>query len=381
VTIKRTIKTGFTIISIIAVLLFLQKYVVKPWGSNDIRIKGFYMEPENTLDLVIVGSSETYNAFSPCQAYAEYGIFSYPFSSAQSSAATWKTQIDEIMRTQSPDLIVVEVNGILYRDEPAYLEGDLRLFTNNMPVNHNMEELIDCYAEHLVADTRMSYYLPYIKYHTNILPPEKAARRMEDRISLESRSYTYLKGGNMILKVMEPDEVMDLSGDTGKTELGPEYEEIFRDFLEHCRKNEYPVLFIRAPHCIRKGDGKNIDRFHMVNRVQEIVREYGFDLINFDTMHNEIGIDEKTDFSSSEHLNIYGQRKFTSYFTGLLLDRHFIREKAKEKEDLDKWEICRKYYEAWYRDSLNEKDDSDEEEGEYRYETAKLMKKLSKEIL
>lgn len=342
---KRIIKVSFTMISIAAALLFLQEFVVKPWDGNDERIAGFYSEPENSLDVVFVGASEVYHDFSPCQAYRDYGILSYPFACAQNSSGTWKYLVDEIMRTQSPELIVIEINGVLYRGEPIHTEGNLRLLTNDMPYNQNTEDLINSFSDRYKKHDRLSYILPFIKYHENVFPPEQAYKRLCNRLSFMKRGYSRFKGETLKFSRMEPCEIEDLSNEMGTAELSPEYEADFRDFLQHSHDMGYPLLFIRAPHCIRKGDEKNIDRFRMTNRVEEIAGSYGYDLINFEKIQGETGIIDCEDFNTVEHLNFYGKQKFTAYFSELLKDRYLTCERPRDMKNTAKWEECCRDYE------------------------------------
>ena len=56
----------------------------------------------------------------------------------------------------------------------------------------------------------------------------------------------------------------------------------------------------------------------MFNAVKAIAEENGLFFIN--TLHHvdDIGLDYQTDFMNGQHLNCYGQEKFTRYFGELL---------------------------------------------------------------
>lgn len=71
-----------------------QKYWFVFFSDVKVRTDGFYLEDDNSLDVVFIGSSELYNDFSPSLAYGEYGFTSYTLGLPQSSAALWKAQLD-----------------------------------------------------------------------------------------------------------------------------------------------------------------------------------------------------------------------------------------------------------------------------------------------
>lgn len=60
------------------VLLLLMQIVSKAFiaiDSSDIEnIYGFYAEPKNSLDMVMIGPSEVYTGYAPALAWEEYGL-------------------------------------------------------------------------------------------------------------------------------------------------------------------------------------------------------------------------------------------------------------------------------------------------------------------
>ena len=63
---KRRIKNLCKFGVIFALILILLSNFLKVGNLLDgIRIRGFYMEPENSLDVVTLGASETYTSIAP----------------------------------------------------------------------------------------------------------------------------------------------------------------------------------------------------------------------------------------------------------------------------------------------------------------------------
>ena len=77
---KKNVSRTIKILSF-ALAAFLIMTVTQVRGDhNKIRLDGFYMEEKNSLDVVLLGASEVYTAFSSSLAYDEYGFTSYPYA-------------------------------------------------------------------------------------------------------------------------------------------------------------------------------------------------------------------------------------------------------------------------------------------------------------
>ena len=112
--ITRAIKISAFILLSALVIGFLQEYVLCHHDANRMRLDAFYIEDKDTIDVAMIGSSEMYSGVSPALLYEKYGVTSFPYATASSTAAAMKTQIKEVERNQSPKLIVIEINCFLY---------------------------------------------------------------------------------------------------------------------------------------------------------------------------------------------------------------------------------------------------------------------------
>ena len=122
---------------------FLQEYVLCHADHNRQRIKGFYDESKDSLDVVFLGASEVYSDFAPGCAYRHSGITSYLFATQANSILNYKAQLKNILSRQNPQLIVVELNGALYGDEAEVVkEENLRNYADNVPLDSTKLEWI-----------------------------------------------------------------------------------------------------------------------------------------------------------------------------------------------------------------------------------------------
>ena len=115
---KRIIGIILLVAVLVALFFPLQEYFANRITHNHLRLKGFYLEKPNTLDVVVMGSSEVYYGYFANEAYRNTGVTSYPYAFAHNPVTFWKYELKEILRKQKPKVLVVEVNGAGYGNPP-----------------------------------------------------------------------------------------------------------------------------------------------------------------------------------------------------------------------------------------------------------------------
>jgi len=97
------------------VLLLLMQIVSKAFiaiDSSDIEnIYGFYAEPKNSLDMVMIGPSEVYTGYAPALAWEEYGLKSCNLSIGAVPCNMYKSIVTEIVKRQKPKLLVINASA------------------------------------------------------------------------------------------------------------------------------------------------------------------------------------------------------------------------------------------------------------------------------
>ena len=83
--------------------------------------------------------------------------------------------------------------------------------------------------------------------------------------------------------------------------------------------------------------------------VGDIVREYGFDYLNYELNFEDTGLDLNRDFYNLDHLNVYGQQKFTGLLTEKLTKDYRLTAKEPSGSQKQEWQTCADYYDAYYR--------------------------------
>ena len=341
---QRVIKWLSFVIVLALLICAGQTFLFRNMDYDQRRLEGFYMEEPDSLDVVFLGSSEIFRAFSSAQAYKEYGFTSYPYALNGNPATLWKYELQDIIDRQHPQLIIVETNGVLYDDDLLHQEVCVRRAADNMPESKNRRAMILEQGQ----DDLLSYYLPITKYHSNWEDPKKLIQGAFNAVNLYQRGYTYLKGSSTNTSKVDISTFRDIEGDMTEQPLGEEAEQILREFLESCLQNKIEnVVFVRFPHFITESENSYI-RCARNNAAGRIIESYGFDYINLDRCLDEMGVEISRDFFNSEHMNAYGMQKMTTWFGKYLMDSYSIVPKAQSEKNAGKWNLSAAYMQAFY---------------------------------
>ena len=124
---------------------------------------GFYALKRDSLDVAFIGSSQIFTSINPLLIWKEYGIFSYDMTSSVQRIWISKYYIQEVLKYQSPKVIVLEV--MEFSDESPNDENRNRKALDYMKFS---KEKIDAIRESIKGcpdETMISYIFPFIRYH------------------------------------------------------------------------------------------------------------------------------------------------------------------------------------------------------------------------
>ena len=328
---KRLLK--ITALAVVILLLFqlVSRMLLCTAISTEMHIRGFYKEPENSLDVAVIGCSEVYADYSSPLVYKESGITSYGLCYEGAPGIMYASMIDTFLTRQDPQLFVIEINGFFYDETYMYEEGRIRRWTDNMDRDENWRKVIE---EYVAPEDRLSFYVPLIKYHSGWTRWEELLSTWYHRYRMRSFEVSPMKcfGTHTIssTEMVTADVDNHPITDVGLVE--------FEKLLEHCNEIGLEnVLFLWSPHYSPLEDRSRDEIVRMIN-------EHGYDLLNCDEKLDDIGIDPDTDYYNSEHLNVFGNEKFSKYIADYIMDNYHIDTDHPEEIDRQ-WQECVEYTE------------------------------------
>lgn len=307
-------------------------YILRTNGDVKDRFSGFYAEKNETLDIVMIGSSPIFPFYSAPKLWGETGIAMYPLSTNVQRPVAAKYLIEETEKSQSPSLYIFEMRMYTMNDEDlsenmAYTRG----VTDNMKYSFNRIKAIQA----LVPETkdRLSFYFDIFNYHTNW--------RMFT-LSSELKNWRYhkpskLKGFDLKDEV-GPIKTPSCGGAEGKRAVPEAQEENLRNLLNYLKEKELNALFIVSPY------NETLEEQQMFNYITDVINESGYSFINMNDYYDEIGIVFEEDYADyGSHTNAVGAEKCTDFLEKYLIENYEFKDKRGER-GYKSWD---KSYELW----------------------------------
>lgn len=327
---QRLLKLTALVLPIVLIVLFLQQYVYVYNDSNTERIRKFYQEEKDSLDVVFLGASEVFSGYAPGYAYGQYGYTSYMYAMDANVGSLYKAQLQEILSRQTPERIIVEVFGFTRPDDTQHAETNLRYFTQSIPYSCNRFNTI-MNSEY---DRKISCLLPFIKYHGN-------TELLESQLIYYGLTYETFFTPSLNKGMVTETTIFSGQGyreaiDDTNGHLYQQGKSYLLDFLEYCRQEKLDnVVFVNFPRHLDDEDHNAL--LARVADIEQLVTDYGFEFLDLQKEFDSIGLDVSTDFYNPHHLNAFGQQKLTDYFGDLLINRYRITPRAQSPENQVLW--------------------------------------------
>lgn len=133
-------------------------------NDSTTMINGFYAEDKNSIDVLVVGSSNAFCTIDPLVLYEEEGIAAYDFCSSSQPMNLSLLYVKEAFKKQTPKVVALEVNMIPAENITHIPENRLRWGLTDMPLT--MDKLKCLYQSLGKVDAEyMSYVFPVLRYH------------------------------------------------------------------------------------------------------------------------------------------------------------------------------------------------------------------------
>ncbi len=260
------------------------------WGA-------FAKEERDSLDAVFFGSSIVYCDIIPAVIYEHSGIASYVLAGPEQTLPVTEAYVKEMFRTQSPELVLVEVTGAFYPKYTAYTKANI----GYMPPSLNRLVATIRAAE---PEERLGLLFPPFNYHDEWPLHTENLRYTADDLA----GYTLLTEALDIGGIYERPVDHDAKVFAGNVES-------MKDIATVCRENGSKVVFFLAPN------HQPWESEYVTLLQNEIAAIEGVEFINFNDRIEELAVSSKTDFYDPQHFNVRGAEKFSSYIAPMLAER------------------------------------------------------------
>ena len=317
---------AFTAIFLIALVMLT--YMLRTNGPLKDRFVGFYAEPKNSVDVIMIGSSPVSPCYAAPQLYGETGIVMYPLATNLQRPVAQLYLAKEALKRQKPALMVFEVRmytavEVDMVNNMAYTRG----VTDNLRYSKNRIDVINAMMDEAVAynawldDTKpYTYYFDIFKYHSNyrsLIDPHQWATALYS-LPDPHKGYEEQRG-------LEEPNVIKNPAVKEAIPIQDVQEERLLALLDYLKENHQEALFILTPFQeTEEQAGKPLT-------IQKIVEENGFAYLDLNEAIDEMEIDGLTDYYDNRaHTNELGAEKVTAYFGRWLRENYDLPDRRND---------------------------------------------------
>ena len=253
-------------------------------GMPYVRPNGILAEPKNTIDVLIIGDSESYTSVSPMEMWDQYGFTSYVLGTNAQKIFTSYNFLIDALENQKPKVVILETNT----------------FFRNLV---DAQKIISFFERHV----------PFIKYHDRWkdLNLNDLGGDINYTGISEMKGYYYINYA-VPMKESKP-SYMDRKK---KTEPIPKDEIYYiKKIYKLCKENNIELMFYSAPNYKNWWMAKH-------DLVSELAEELDINYLDTNLIP-EIDIDWKTDTKDAgDHVNYKGALKVSTYLGKYLAETY-----------------------------------------------------------
>lgn len=291
------------------------------WYENSTydTVKGFYGEPENTVETIFLGASTILNGITPMELYENYGICAYNLSTESQPMLASYYWLEEAYKFHSDSLKIVVLDASTLRRTPdiAYYRKAIDHMKFSSVKYHAVKDYTDIFDESIFC------LFPLFSYHSRwsqIL--EEDFDKIQYKTNASVRGYNFSKyqymdifldAGNSYESIEIPEYYVDEMAE--ERVLNSESLFYAENIIDFCEEHDIKLVLIKTP-VISSWSSAN----H--NAVQSFADSHGLDFLdfNYEPLLSEMGYNHAVDSSDGGHMNYYGATKLTSYLGKYLMD-------------------------------------------------------------
>lgn len=307
---KRILAFFLFAVFLIAILLaasfvFMPKNNMSEFGMEESQANGILGEKENTIDVLVLGDSESYSAITPMQIWKDAGYTAYVCGTSAQSLNYTSVLLRRAFEKQQPKVVILETNAIY------------RKISSNQAVG-----------------TELANYFSVFQYHNRW-----KSLGLHDFTGKAKFTWTDDYKGYRYRTKVDPARQKEYMKPTDKVAEIPALNiQYVREMKQFCDENGSRLVLVSTPSTVNWN-------FQRHNGIQKLANDIGCEYMDLNLMNDRIQIDWSKDTrDKGDHLNHFGAVKVSRFLseylkgTGLLTDHREDPAYAKWNDSLKKYE-------------------------------------------
>ena len=321
----RKIASAVVTFALICLCVWRLGYIVRPTQTDGAyaQVETFHSLPENSVEVMIYGSSHAQRGLSAMRLYDQYGIGAYNYGWNWQKSNTTHLFLKDSLDKQNPKVAVFETYYFAKPRENSEITPEV-YYSRYI---HNQAAKTEYLKQNFETDYEkyLYYYVPLWVFHDNWSTLTEASFEPLQTGNAERMNMGYAP----LYKTVEV-EIPDYHT-FGQEELSETAVNEILEMIELCKSRGIEVLFYTAPW---EGEYRYSDA------IRDLAGFNGCAYLNFFELADEIGLDGETDFADKTHLNNSGSEKLADYIGQYIVDHYDVTDLRKTEGNL--WEQAKR---------------------------------------
>lgn len=286
---------------------------------NRDRING--IQNVDNVDVIFVGASELFSSCQPFRAWSEYGMTSYVMASGSIQMEAVQGLVEESLKYQTPKLLVISMLPF-GKTEEDLSEAGLKYTTNSLDYSITRFKTIFRALNNVEYDSDemeiVPLYFDIASYHWNTeqLGNKTAWEHINNNAVDLYNGFLFHPAHGVL-----PEPLRSNYDTEKRTQLNNRQTGALYSLLEYCKGIKAQIMFLAPFHGLYDTEWQE-----QYNAIEDIVKSYGYPVLNANNYYEELGMDFATDFYANYHTNVLGAEKFTHFVCEHITSRYALED-------------------------------------------------------
>lgn len=296
--------------------------------NNFMNAYNYVNEVEDSIDIVALGNSNMYSALCPLKLWDEQGYTSTIIASPRQTAAITSTLLEDVLKTQSPKIVILEADMFYEGVELDENIVDESTSKKRLPVIPYITD------DKITTDiqNRFTVFLLHDQWKNMIANPANIG---DDAMFNHGYFFNDEIKETSANDKMNPTQLIDALPDEAVLYMNK--------IIDICDKENIKLMLINSPSL-------NTWSYARHNAVEQFAKENNIDYLDFNTLDDYTVEYDKEFRDKGIHVNYYGSSKITAYVGNYIADNYkeLIDDKRENAEFLY-WNDDRDRFIEYYR--------------------------------
>lgn len=274
----------------------------------------FRLIPENSADIIALGSSHMQYAVNPGVIYANSGYYAYDLGSSCQEMSMSYYMLIEALKTQSPEVVIIDVFTLLPAYSVCYADGMYYLATQQMTGMTQIEAANAVPNENVKYDYMFDLLMNHSNWKTMQIPKEETEITYDRGLGYVFQEPEDLQFKHLVPHEKEETVILD---DASKKALD--------DIQQLCKEKGIHLILFKSPFDI---DQENYDT---LQAVWDYAEEKNIEYIDFIELAEEIGFTLGMD-GDTWHNNTWGAEKVSRYLAQYIEEKGYVKSHTDNSE-------------------------------------------------